>query len=598
MHVIGTAGHVDHGKTLLIEALTGINADRLPEEKRRGLTIDLGFAHFFTPEGEPVGVIDVPGHERFIRNMVAGAWSLNLALLTVAVDDGWMRQSTDHTRVLRLMGVPRLIAVITKADLGTPQRVRQVTDRSADECRRLGYPRVPAIAVSARTGQGIAELKGLILEQLEEIGPPRKIFTHLYVDRVFTVKGTGVVVTGSLGGGEIQRGEELLLLPQNVPVRVRGLQSYYRECERAEPVTRLAVNLSGIEARRIGRGDLLSRSQSPFQVVTEFIVRLQSPPEGDGTPSLKRDTEVEFAAGTGHQIARLTRFAAGNLVRIRCDRAVPLLWNQPIVLIQQGGSAIIGGGRVLWLGRSTRQQRLLLAKIESTLPAEAGPQELCRLKLALEGALTPADARGLELAADLRQGTAKLGGWLISTEYRERLEKRIRELAGNAGGVRIDELTTKMRGVTKELLRLLSLQMVEQGNLALRAGLLFPAGGQAPAVSPMGRQLLRELRAGGSRGLEASKLKVAGARKELRNLVRVDVAVSLDGEIYYEKQSYLELVKTCLGDLKAGDILTIAETKNRTRLSRKYVIPLLNRMESDGFVKRSGNDRIVTRTPD
>ncbi len=598
MHVIGTAGHVDHGKTLLIEALTGINADRLPEEKRRGLTIDLGFAHFFTPEGEPVGVIDVPGHERFIRNMVAGAWSLDLALLTVAVDDGWMRQSTDHSRVLRLMGVPRLIAVITKADLGTPERVRRVTDQTAEECGRLGYPEVPTVAVSARDGQGIVDLKGLILQQLGELGPPRKSFTHLYVDRVFTVKGSGVVVTGSLKGGPLERGEELLLLPQNMPVRVRGLQSYYRECERAEPVTRLAINLSGIEARQIGRGDLLSGSQSPFQVVREFIARLQTPLGGDEALSLKRDTEVEFAAGTGHQIARLTRFAAGNLVRIRCKQAIPLLWNQPIVLIQQGGSAIIGGGRVLWLGRSTRQQRLLLAKIEPTLPAEAGPEELSRLKLALEGVLTPEEARSPKLAVDLRQGTTELEGWIMSTEYRERLEKRIRELAAAAGGVRIDELATKMRGESKELLRLLSLELVGRGDLTLRAGLLFPGGGQTPTVSPMGRQLLQELRAGGSRGLEASKLKIAGARKELRNLVRVDLAISLDGDIYYEKQNYLGLVKTCLADLEAGDILTIAETKNRTQLSRKYVIPLLNRMESDGFVKRSGNDRIVTVKPD
>ena len=166
MHVIGTAGHVDHGKTLLIEALTGINADRLPEEKRRGLTIDLGFAHFFTPEGEPVGVIDVPGHERFIRNMVAGAWSLDLALLTVAADDGWMQQSSDHARVLRLMGVPRLIAVITKADLASPDRIDQIAGRVTAECAHLGYPEVPRIAVSARSAQGIEELKSLILRGL------------------------------------------------------------------------------------------------------------------------------------------------------------------------------------------------------------------------------------------------------------------------------------------------------------------------------------------------------------------------------------------------------------------------------------------------
>ncbi len=598
MHVIGTAGHVDHGKTLLIEALTGINADRLPEEKRRGLTIDLGFAHFLTSEKEPVGVIDVPGHERFIRNMVAGAWSLDLALLTVAADDGWMRQSTDHTRVLRLMGVPKLIAVITKTDLSEAERVRQVTRQATVECRRLGYPGTPTVAVSARNGQGIENLKVLILQQLEELGPSRKSFSHLYVDRAFTVKGTGTVVTGSLKGGPLQQGEELLLLPKKVRVRVRGLQSYYRSCERVEPVIRLAINLGGIEAGQVERGDLLTGSENPFRVVKEFIARIQTGIGGDETSSLKRQTEVEFAAGTGHQIARLIRIAAGNLVRIRCSRPVPLLWNQPVVFIQHGGSAILGGGRVLWLGGGNRQQRNALAEIEPTLPAELGLEELSRLKLAMNGVLIPEDTRDLKLTAGFLKETTELGGWIMLRGYRGRLEKRIRELACEPGGVRVDELATKMRGEEKELLRLLSLELVKREELTLRAGILFPADEESPAVSLLGRRILQELRDGGSHGLEASKLKVAGGKNELRNLVRVDLAVTLDGEIYYEKQSYLGLVKTCLADLKTGGILTIADTKNRTGLSRKYVIPLLNRMESDGFVKRSGNDRIVTAKPD
>jgi len=315
VHVIGTAGHVDHGKTALIEALTGINADRLPEEKRRGLTIDLGFAHFFTEQGEPVGVIDVPGHERFIRNMVAGAWSLDLALLTVAADDGWMQQSADHTRVLRLMGVPRLIAVITKTDLVTPEQVRQVTEQAVNECRALGYAGVPTASVCAPSGEGIDTLKALILEQLAAPSIPPGSFPYIYVDRVFTIKGSGVVVTGSLKGGVLRRGEGLSLLPQNKRVRIRGLQSYYKDCERVKPVSRVAVNLSGIDAGQINRGDCLAAVNSPFRIVGEFIARIQS-------DSIKRDTELEIAVGTGHQIVRLTRFPSGDLARIRCSRRI------------------------------------------------------------------------------------------------------------------------------------------------------------------------------------------------------------------------------------------------------------------------------------
>ncbi|UCF97035.1 MAG: selenocysteine-specific translation elongation factor [Spirochaetaceae bacterium] len=619
MHVIGTAGHVDHGKTLLIEALTGINADRLPEERRRGLTIDLGFAHFFTPGGEPVGVIDVPGHERFIRNMVAGAWSLDLALLTVAADDGWMQQSSDHTRVLRLMGVPRLIAVITKTDLASPERIAQVSEQASEACSRLGYADVPTLAVSARSGQGIDELKELILKEIASLeqtavleqraaaqrGPTGSVsqmqsVAHIYVDRVFTVKGAGVVVTGSLMGGVLRRGQELLLLPQKRRVRIRSLQCYYKECETVEPTSRVAINLSGIDAGQISRGDLLSEQGTLFQNTMEFILRIASAPgtqADDKSASPKRDTEVEIAVGTGHQIVHLTRLAAGNLGRIRSSRALPLLWNQPVVLIQHGGSSILGGGRVLWLGKTGKQQRLLLSEIEPTLPAELGGEHLARLKLSLDGAVAPEEARDLKLAADPSQGTVELVGWIVAKEYRDRLEGRIRELAATPGGVRLDELATKMRGEPETLLRLAASKLAERGDLSLRGGILLPAGSEALQVSPMGRQLLRDLRTGSSRGLELSKLKIAGARKELRNLVRAGLAVALEGDIYYEKEIYLGLARSCLAGQAVGGTLTIAEAKTRTQLSRKYIIPLLNRMEKDGLVKRSGDERIITALP-
>jgi selenocysteine-specific elongation factor len=182
-------------------------------------------------------------------------------------------------------------------------------------------------------------------------------------------------------------------------------------------------------------------------------------------------------------------------------------------------------------------------------------------------------------------------------EYRDRLAKQIRDMASVPGGVRVDELATKLRGEQEAVLRLVAGKLVDGGELCFRGGILFPAGVEAPQVSPMGRQLLRDLGAGGIRGLELSKLKVAGARKELRNLVRADLAVAVDADLYYEKQVYIDLVRSCLAGLEAGGTLTIAQTKERTKLSRKYVIPLLNRMERDGFVKRSGDDRVVTGKP-
>jgi selenocysteine-specific elongation factor len=319
--------------------------------------------------------------------------------------------------------------------------------------------------------------------------------------------------------------------------------------------------------------------------------------EEKDSQSLKRDTEAEIAAGTGHQIARLTPFAAGSLLRVRLQQAIALRWNQPVVLIRHGGSTILGGGHVLWLGRTGKQQRLRLTELEPTLRQELGPEDRGRIKLALEGAIAPEEAESLQLPEELRNSTVRIDSWIVAREVRDRLGRQIREMAAVPGGVRLDELAGKLRTEAEALPRLVAGELVREGALSLRGGILFPSGDQTPQVSPMGRQLLRDLKAGGFRGLELAKLKIAGARKELRNLVRADLAVALEGDIYYDRQVYLDLVRRCLSDTEVGGVLTIAQTKERSGLSRKFVIPLLNRMERDGFVKRSGDERIVTGKP-
>ena len=257
----------------------------------------------------------------------------------------------------------------------------------------------------------------------------------------------------------------------------------------------------------------------------------------------------------------------------------------------------MGGGHVLWLGRTGKQQRLRLAELEPTLRQELGPEDRGRIKLALEGAIAPEEAESLQLPEELRNSTVRIDSWIVAREIRDRLGRQIREMAAVPGGVRLDELAGKLRTEAEALPRLVAGKLVQEGSLSLRGGILFPSGEGAPQVSPMGRQLLRDLKAGGFRGLELAKLKIAGARKELRNLVRADLAVALEGDIYYDRQVYLDLVRRCLSGSEVGGLLTIAQTKERSGLSRKFVIPLLNRMERDGFVKRSGDERIVTGKP-
>jgi len=590
MPVIGTAGHVDHGKSSLIEALTGTHPDRLPEERARGMTIDLGFAHFPGRDGQPIGVIDVPGHERFLRNMVAGAWGLDAAVLTVAADDGWMQQSEDHARVLAAMGVVRLALAVTKSDLASPDRAEEVRRQALAHCARLGFASVPSLVVSARTGRNIPELRDLLAGVVQEAdpaldwGPPGCL---LYVDRAFLVKGVGVVVTGTLKGGALERGQELRLLPAGRTVRARGLQSYFREQERVLPGARVAVNLHGLELDEVGRGDCLLGSPAEAWVQREMIVALR--PGHELPPRI----ELEVALGTGHHPAAFLRLEQG-LARLRFAEPLPAFWNQPCLCLRSGGSRILAQARLAWPGSTDRRLRRRLADALRGLPPERGPSGQALLRLAVTGRIR---RRELGAGASAPVGTASRGQWLFRGEDLATLEREIIRLASPAGGIPLEELASRL-GLEPEALGAVTGELERGGRLALRGGLALLPDNPEANLSPFGRGLLGQLRQAGTAGLEPERLKIAGARKELAGLARAGLAVSLDGAIFYAAETYRGLVRAILTGQAAGSLLQIAEARAASGLSRKYLIPLLNRMEADGLVKREGDARRVKRLPD
>ena len=257
--IIGTAGHIDHGKTALIKALTGQDTDRLKEEKERGISIDLGFAYFTLPDGTRAGIVDVPGHERFIRNMLAGAHGIDLVLFTVAADDGVMPQTEEHLDILHLLGTRRGIFVITKADLADAARIRDVRDEIellADGTTLAG---APVIEVSSITGAGLDALRAEIVRQLDGFQARRAtgVF-RLPLDRAFVIKGHGIVVTGTAMGAEVRVGQKLRVLPSNDEVRVRSIQVHSDSVESAGLCQRVALNLTGAEKLDLARGDVLA----------------------------------------------------------------------------------------------------------------------------------------------------------------------------------------------------------------------------------------------------------------------------------------------------------------------------------------------------
>ena len=589
MRVIGTSGHVDHGKTALIRALTGIDTDRLPEEKSRGLTIDLGFAHFEGPDGTPIGVIDVPGHERFIRNMVAGSWSLDCAVLVVAADDGWMQQSTDHLKVLTIMGVDHIICAVTKTDAVSVERIEEVENEALIHILEITGRSAPAVRVSSLTGEGIEDLKSTILSVLSGFPEKEETRPYLYIDRVFSIQGAGVVVTGSLAGGPLMVDDSCFLLPSGEKVRIRGLQSYYSSVNEAFPVSRVACNLQGISKSELYRGCCLSSDRSDFMVGNDFLVTVDDIDTLISSARLKNHSECEIAAGTFHSPATVHYHKDTGLCRIKLGEKTAVRWNQPFVLIRHGGSRIIGGGKIIWRWNNSDRPRFIDAF--RSLPSPLADNHRSAFSLVMKGFIPLSESENE--AFYLKEETIRSGDYLFLASFADAVRKTVLCEAGKPGGISLDESEGKT-GLSRRVLKALTAPLVENGDLSLRNNILFSGGIR---LSPFGNNLLKRIRDAGKEGFDPGKEKIPGAQKELRNIARSGLAVPLENGIYYSNETYGGVVSEILDGRKEGDRFTIPEVRERTSLSRKYSIPVLNRMEQDGYVKRDGDLRLVLRTP-
>jgi selenocysteine-specific elongation factor len=332
---LGTAGHIDHGKTALIRALTGVDTDRLPEEHARGISIELGYARLELPSGRALSVIDVPGHERFVRTMVAGATGIDLFLMTVAADDGVMPQTREHAAVLRALRVNQGIVAVTKSDLSDPEEAML-------EAGDL-LPGAEVVAVSARTGQGLEELREALervargsVSRADAPGPGR-----LHVDRVFSIRGAGTVVTGTLWSGEVARGDDVQLLPSGRRARVRGAQVHDRPVERAAAGQRVAVNLTGVTVAEVQRGDVLAATGSGLRATYLIDAELEF---GDREP--EHGDRVQVHHGTRETAARMA-WLGGRFWQLRLERELVPSGRDALVIRQIAPPDTLGGGTVL-----------------------------------------------------------------------------------------------------------------------------------------------------------------------------------------------------------------------------------------------------------
>jgi selenocysteine-specific elongation factor len=554
--IFGLSGHVDHGKTALVKALTGIDPDRLPEEKARGMTTDLGFAALrlsapLSGKILDIGVIDVPGHERYIRNMVSGAWSLDMALLVIAADDGWMKQTENHARVLKATGITRVVLVITKIDKVAPECLEAVCADALDRAKRIFGARVVAgiAKVSVFTGQGIEHLQTLLAQlafMIEETrtSQPRQEGEFLFVDRVFSKRGAGRIACGSLVGTRISIEDELVHSPGADCLRVKGIESLGQALPLVTGPARVALNL-GKGKREIRRGDLLYTSfGSEARVFSdrEFLLKVESLPysseSGDSSSEvLKKGGEIEIAVGTAWRIGQIIPLGKGPWYRFTCTEELAFPSTSPLVLIRHGGAEILGRAWVMFQGKMDRNQRrkviaLLEGQEDSTVE---------HITLLLRSALSPQKFQN----PDPERATISTNSGILDPALKK-AEKALKDAGKNC----------------------LEYQNTGTGNFGA-------ANAQAGKSS-------------------ASSLP---PRKDIDSLCTQGLAVPLDRNLFIHRDLYLDLISRTLTDKKPGERVEISDAKQKTGFSRKYVIPFLNRMERDGYVKRSGDSRMVLRLP-
>ncbi len=607
--VVGTAGHIDHGKSTLITALTGIDPDRLSEEKRRGMTIDLGFAHMVLPSGREIGIVDVPGHARFIRNMLAGVHGLDAVILVVAADEGVRPQTREHLEIIDLLEVRRGVVALTKVDLVDGAWLELVTAEVAAALEHTSLEGAPIVPVSSVTRQGldhlVSALDGVLTdsEARRDAGRPR-----LPVDRVFTISGFGTVVTGTLVDGSLQAGQELQVVPKGRTVRIRGLQQHNRKVDTALPGSRVAVNLAGAEKEELSRGDVLALPDtlSPTRRV-DALARVV----GDAPRALRHGTEFTLHTGTAEVGARAIVLDGDSIepgsqgwVQLYLERPIAIAEQDRFVLRIPSPSATIAGGRFADVAprRHPRHDAAVRESLERRVAGNVLQEELRKYPRGVTmSALLKATLGDDAGAASL--DARRIGDWIWAPEHWAASSERVRaELAAYhaahplRNGMPREELRTRV-GVPPAAFASALKGWVEDGLVAEHGPEVALATHQVAideADGPASR-LLEEL--GRQRFAPPSiveAMQASGATAEVvRALERRGDVVRVSDEVAFTRDAYdgaVALVKEIVG---AEGSVSVAQLRDRMGASRRPVLALLEHLDAQRVTRRVGDARVL-----
>jgi len=625
--VVGTAGHIDHGKSTLVQALTGIDPDRLKEEKERGITIDIGFAHLAVEAGLTLGVVDVPGHERFVKNMLAGVGGIDLVMLVIAADEGVMPQTREHLAICQLLRVPTGLVVLTKADLAEPDWLELVREDVRGVLRGTFLDGAPVVPVSAKTSAGLDELRATLAALARGVPPRGTDATfRLPIDRVFTIRGFGTVVTGTVAAGQVALDERVEVYPRGLQAKVRGLQTHGQAVDVASAGQRAAVNLQGVERAAIERGDVLSLP-GLLQPTYMLDATCELLPEAAGP--LRTRQRVRLHLGTAEVMARVHPLEGDTIepgqqgyVQLRLEAPVVALPHDRYVLRSYSPMVTIGGGAVLDVAPSKARRSPTLAArlrvLHTGTPAAALAAHLARIG--------PGGARTVELRARTALGPAAFRAhleeligtgqvlvvdreWYVHAAAAERLQDAA--LAALAdfhareplrAGMSKEELRTRLGSLDERVFLALLDRFAAAGVLVVERDKVRRADHAVrltPAQQAGVDRLDAEFRNAGvapptlDEALAATGQAGPGAQALVQLLLDTRRLVRIKEGLYFHTEPLQAAVERVRGFLQAHQAITPQDIKDLLGISRKYAIPLLEWLDAQRLTVRVGDKRVL-----
>ncbi len=619
--ILATAGHIDHGKSSLVKALSGIDPDRLPEEKARGMTIDLGFAHLELL-GHNIGIVDVPGHQDFVKNMVAGVGAVDLALLVVAADDGWMPQTEEHLQILCYLGVTRGVVALTKADLVQDTTVR--VEEIRDQLRNSPFAGADIIPLSTHTGAGLDDLKTALSTFVDQI-PPHEDHKQprLAVDRIFTVQGIGTVVTGTLTGGTLQKGQIVFAHPPGRETRIRGLQSHNREQEVAQPGTRTAINLAGLSRDAVPRGATITLPELAQTTAILDVCLERSPRLPAEASPLRNNTRVRVHHGTGHGPARLV-LADGKLIepgqnrlaQLRLERPICIWPGDRIIIRNWQETATLAGGLVLDVNGDRKKMRApaRMQLLEARIAAPQHPQTWIETQLKRDGVvkrenlLRPSSFSPTQIDEAVTglldsHKALEAGDWVA--------DKSSWQSAIDAMSQRVDAEHARhpeLQGLSLEKLRPLMEQAFPGHDVFPELTLDLCRNGFHRRQNHIARNghkpaLPAHLRDVGEIIRQAMQMpdppprkdftESPTARQALQFLIDTGEAVDVSPELVLGAAQFYRCRLLVKQHLRKHGQATASELRMAIDSTRRILIPLLEKMDRDGVTVRRGNVRVL-----